>query len=52
MLADIKRRWAKVWPSALVFVLLASIPFGLFMAWDTDDLSWLWLCAPIIIFLS
>ena len=52
MRADIKQRWAKVWPGALVLALIACIPFGLLMAWSMDDPDWLWFCAFIFIFLS
>lgn len=37
---------------AFVILLAASIPFGFFMAFYTNDSRWFWFCAPIIIFLS
>ena len=36
----------------IVGVLMACIPFGLFMTFYMDDASWLWFCAPLIVFLS
>jgi hypothetical protein len=36
----------------LVCVLFACIPTGIALAFWYDDGRWLWLCTPILIFLS
>jgi hypothetical protein len=47
-----RKRWAGIGTDALIVLLVASIPFGLFMAFYMDNSSWLWFCATLIIFLS
>lgn len=38
--------------NALVVAMFAAIPFGAFMAYYTDNPSWLMLCGFLLIFLS
>jgi len=38
--------------TAICILLLALIPIGLIMTLQTSNPLWLWLCAPIILFLS
>ena len=38
--------------NALVRMLVACIPAGIVLAILLEDARWLWLCAPIFIFLS
>jgi uncharacterized membrane protein YccC len=49
---DTKQKLVNLAVGTLVIVLVACIPFGLFMAFYKNDEQWLWFCAPILVFLS
>jgi hypothetical protein len=38
--------------NAIICGLASMIPLGIGLAFYMDDMRWLWLCAPIVLFLS
>jgi len=44
--------WEKLAIGTFVSLLLLSIPFGIGMAFYTDDYRWLWFCMTLIVFMS
>ena len=47
-----RNRWLGIGMNALVILLAASIPFGFFMGFYTDNSKWFLFCLPLLIFLS
>jgi hypothetical protein len=52
MMTITRQKLKSIGVTALVFALIACIPFGLFMSWYMDNSDWLVFCAPLLMFWS